>query len=223
MEIIFLDIINTLSLRVEKYNSISSMYEFIEGKLVEKHPAYAVVVAGGIGYRITISLNTFERLKDQENIRLFLHHNIKNEATKPVGFELFGFAEQQEREIFRHLISVSGVGNNTAMLILSSLNTAQLLEAITQNTPHILESVKGIGKKSAQRIIIDLKDKFAKTLIDAEISTVSHNTQRNEALSGLVVLGFNKLQAARAVDKVLKNSGRKMEVEEIIKEALQMM
>ena len=215
--------INSLSLRVENCNYISFMYEFIEGKLVEKHPAFVVVMAGGIGYLITISLNTFEQLKEQENVRLYLHHSIKNEATKPVGFELFGFARKQEREIFRHLISVSGVGNNTAMLILSSLTTGQLMEAITQNTPHILESVKGIGKKSAQRIIIDLKDKFAKTMIDGGISTVSHNTQRNEALSGLVVLGFNKLQAARAVDKVLKNATHTLEVEEIIKEALQMM
>ena len=199
------------------------MYEFIEGRLVEKHPAYLVVMAGGIGYLISISLNTFEKVKNKENIRLFLHHSIKNEATKPVGFELFGFVEKQERELFRHLISVSGVGNSTGMLILSSLSTSQLLEAITQNNPHILESVKGIGKKSAQRIILDLKDKLSKTFMDAEISTVSHNTNRNEALSGLIVLGFNRLKAAKAIDKVLKNSKEELAVEEIIKEALQNM
>jgi Holliday junction DNA helicase RuvA len=199
------------------------MYEFIEGRLIEKHPAYLVVMAGGIGYIISISLNTFEKVKERENVRLFLHHSIKNEATKPVGFELFGFAERQERELFRHLISVSGVGNNTGMLILSSLSTSQLLEAITRNNPGILESVKGIGKKSAQRIILDLKDKLSKTYVETEISTVSHNTKRNEALSGLIVLGFNKLKAAKAIDKVIKNSKNELAVEEIIKEALQNM
>ena len=199
------------------------MYEFIEGKLVEKHPTHLIVSAYGIGYYISVSLNTFEKVKEQEQVKLYLHHSIKNEATKPVGFLLFGFYNTQEREIFRQLISVSGVGNTTGILILSSLSTSQLLEAITQNNPSILETVKGIGKKSAQRIILDLKDKLIKSIPDLEISSTSHNTKTQEALSGLLVLGFNKFKASKAIDKVMKKAEKDLAVEEIIKEALQNM
>ena len=199
------------------------MYSYIEGRIVEKNPAYVVLDNNGIGYLINISLNTFTMLKDEDQYRLFIHHAIKNEATTPVGFILFGFAEEQERVLFRQLISVSGVGNNTAMLMLSSLSADKLYNAITQNNPAVLQSVKGIGAKSAQRIIIDLKDKLEKGKFTAEFVETPHNTSREEALSGLNVLGFNKAVAEKAINKVLNQRGSDIAVEELIKESLKLL
>lgn len=158
-----------------------------------------------------------------DRCRLFTHHAIKNEASTPVGFVLYGFYEDIERQLFRQLISVSGVGFNTAILILSSLPPDKLIIAISENNVSLLQNVKGIGAKSAQRIIIDLKDKIAKGKISTELIEISHNTNREEALSGLSVLGFNKAGAEKAVDKILKIRGEELSVEELIKEALKIL
>lgn len=199
------------------------MYDYIEGRIAEKNPAYVVVENQGIGYLINISLNTYSQLKDKDQFKLYTHFSIKNEATTPVGFILFGFANQQERQLFRQLISVSGVGNNTALLILSSLSTEKLFRAIVENDIPLLQSVKGIGAKSAQRIIIDLKDKLEKGNMGFEIVPSMHNTNKMEALSGLTVLGFNRNNAEKALSKVIDNQGASLAIEELIKEALKIL
>jgi Holliday junction DNA helicase RuvA len=199
------------------------MYSYIEGKLVEKNPAFAIIDCNGIGYMIHISLNTFSKLKDQEFFRLYTHLAIKNEATTPVGFVLFGFAEVEERLLFRQLISVSGIGNNTAMLMLSALAPEKIYQAIVENNPSILQSVKGIGSKSALRIIIDLKDKLEKGKLSKEILPAAYNTNKDEALSGLTVLGFNKLSAEKALNKIAEKQGIDLPVEVLIKEALKIL
>ncbi|MEZ5196074.1 MAG: Holliday junction branch migration protein RuvA [Bacteroidales bacterium] len=199
------------------------MYAFVEGKLVEKNPAYAVVECGGIGYMINISLNTFSQLKDRNNFRLYTHMAIKNEATTPVGFVLYGFGDEQERQLFRHLISVSGVGHSTALLMLSSLSSDKIYNAIVNSDTATLQSVKGIGAKSAQRIIIDLKDKLEKGKISSEFINIVYNTNKDEALSGLTVLGFHKVAAEKALNKVLSKQGADLPIEELIKEALKIL
>ncbi|MBN3034252.1 MAG: Holliday junction branch migration protein RuvA [Bacteroidales bacterium] len=192
------------------------MLSFIEGHLTEKNPAYVVMENHGLGYLVHISLNTYIQIKDLERARLFIHMTIKNEASTPVGLSLYGFSGEEERETFRKLISVSGVGNSTAMLVLSSLTPRQLYEAIASGNVSLLQSVKGIGAKTAQRILIDLKDKAAVI----EIGDSGYNTKRIEALSGLVVLGFSKAAAEKALNKVMEAQGPSLPVERMIKEAL---
>jgi len=199
------------------------MYEFIEGKIEEVNPAYVILDNNGIGYLVNISINTYSKIKKLEACRLFIHHAIKNEATTPVGFVMYGFSDKIERDLFRQLISVSGVGFNTAILILSSLPPDKLINAITGNNVAVLQSVKGIGVKSAQRIIIDLKDKIEKGKISTELIEISHNTNRDEALSGLTLLGFNKSGAEKALDKILNEQGADLSIEELIKHALKIL
>ncbi len=199
------------------------MYSYIEGRIEEKNPAYLVIDCQGIGYLVNISLNTFSKVKNLDRCRLFTHLAIKNEATTPVGFVLYGFTDNSERKLFRQLISVSGVGYNTAILILSSLPPVKLVNAILMENTAALQAVKGIGAKSAQRIIIDLKDKIEKSEISPEIVGTSHNTNRDEALSGLTVLGFNKTGAEKALNKIIKEQGADLSIEELIKNALKIL
>lgn len=191
------------------------MYSYIKGKLIEKNPTYIVIESAGIGYYINISLHTFSKISDGEQCKLFIHFVVREDAQI-----LYGFADKEERKLFRHLISVSGVGSNTARLILSSLKTEEIFDAIVNNKPSILQSVKGIGGKSSQRIIIDLKDKLDKEGISVENLNISHNTQKDEALSGLVSLGFSKKVAEKAIDKILKSGDSLLSVEQLIKNAL---
>lgn len=199
------------------------MYAYIEGRLTNKNPAYAIIDCNGIGYMINISLNTFSKLKDKEQFKLFTHLSIKNEATTPVGFVLYGFADEYERQLFRQLISVSGVGNNTALLMLSSLSPEKLHAAIVDNNASVLQSVKGIGAKSAQRIIIDLKDKLEKDKLSAEFVGTLHNTNKDEALSALTMLGFNKVSAEKALNKIIQKQSADLPIETLIKEALKIL
>lgn len=201
----------------------SRMYSYIEGKIEEVNPAFVVLDSNGIGYMISITLNTYTKIKGMGQCRLFTHLAIKNEATTPVGFALYGFSDQGERELFRQLIGVSGVGYNTAILILSSFPVDRLITAITSNDVAALQSVKGIGLKSAQRIIIDLKDKLQKGKISPDFIGTAHNTNREEALSGLTVLGFNKAAAEKALDKISKEQDGELSVEELIKKALKIL
>lgn len=199
------------------------MYSYIEGKIEEKNPAFVVIDCYGLGYMVNISLNTYAKIKNLDRCRLFVHHAIKNEATTPVGFVMYGFYDNLERLLFRNLISVSGVGYNTAILILSSLPPEKLIRVIAEENASVLQAVKGIGTKSAQRIIIDLKDKIEKGKISTELIDLSHNTSRDEALSGLTVLGFNKVSAEKALDKILKEQGAELPIENLIKEALKIL
>jgi len=193
------------------------MYDYLEGKLVEKNPTYIVIDVAGVGYMVNISLTTYSKIKEQENIKIFTHFVVREDAQI-----LFGFADKNERLLFTYLISVSGVGANTARLILSSLTTEEAFDAIVQSKTNILQGVKGIGGKTAQRIIIDLKDKLIKSGIELEKINETHNTIREEALSGLLILGFNKNSTEKVIDKVLKDENI-VDVEGLIKEALKML
>lgn len=193
------------------------MYDFIKGKLVEKNPAFVVLENNGIGYICHISLNTFSAIGDQPHVRLFTHLSIREDA-----HTLYGFYEEAERALFLQLVSVSGVGSNTARLILSALTTAEAIEAIATEQVHKLQSVKGIGAKTAQRIVVDLRDKVVKVSIGSEKMGTSYNTVKAEALSGLLILGFNKLSAEKVLDKLLRQQ-ESPTVELLIKEALKML
>jgi len=190
------------------------MYEFLSGKLTEKNPTNVVLENNGIGYMINISLNTFSKIKDLAEAKMYIHFYVREDAQI-----LYGFADENERELFRFLLSVSGVGASTARLILSSLTSEEVYEAITQGNAPVLQSVKGVGGKTAQRIVIDLKDKLIKAEIELEKVDFSHNTLKEEALSGLLILGFNKMAAEKALNRILKQ-GEVSSVEELIKEAL---
>ena len=193
------------------------MYDYLSGKLVEKNPTYIVIDVNGVGYLVNISLTTFSKIKDKENLKIFTYFVVREDAQI-----LFGFADKNERLLFTYLISVSGVGANTARLILSSLSTEETYDAIVQSKANILQAVKGIGGKTAQRIIIDLKDKLIKSGIELEKINENHNTIREEALSGLLILGFNKLSAEKVIDKALKDENI-VDVEGLIKEALKIL
>jgi holliday junction DNA helicase RuvA len=192
------------------------MYNHFEGKLAVKTPTYAVIECGGVGYQLNISLNTFSKLPESGNCRLYSHLAVREDA-----LVLFGFGDEEEREMFRQLISVSGVGPGTARMILSSMSPPEVMQAIHSGNVGALRAVKGIGEKSAQRIIVDLKGKF---IVDAGTSATNpfaaDNKMREEALSALVMLGFARNMAEKAVDKSLKAEGNAVSVEHLIKLAL---
>lgn len=193
------------------------MYEYFSGTLIEKNPAYVILDNQGIGYLINISLNTFEKIKDQKETKLFVHFVVREDARL-----LYGFADVTERTLFRALISVSGVGANTARLVLSSLNTAEAYSAISSGDVARLQNVKGIGVKTARRIVVDLKDKLVEEGFLPGNVAPFHNTIHEEALSGLLILGFNKVIAARALERIMKQSSVDS-VEGLIKEALKIL
>tara|TARA_B100000927_G_scaffold181812_2_gene146417 strand:+ start:43 stop:624 length:582 start_codon:yes stop_codon:yes gene_type:complete len=189
----------------------------IKGRLVEKNPAYIVLDCNGVGYLLRISLNTYSKISDSENCMLYTYLSIKEDS-----HTLFGFMEKTERELFTSLISVSGVGPNTAQMILSSLSPEQAHQAIMNSNVSALQSVKGIGGKTAQRIILDLKDKLAKKDIQINNSFSQHNTTREEALTALTMLGFAKKSIEQAVDKELSSESN-VDVEELVKRVLKKM
>jgi len=190
------------------------MITYIRGKLVEKNPTEVVIECNGIGYAINISLHTYSQILDEEAIKLYTYLQIKEDA-----HTLFGFSSLAEREIFKMLISVSGVGASIARTMLSSLTPKQVREGIATNDVSLIQSIKGIGAKTAQRVILDLKDKILKVYDIDEISVVQNNTVKDEALSALEVLGFIKKQAERVVDKIIA-AQPEANVETIIKQAL---
>ncbi|MDG1039024.1 MAG: Holliday junction branch migration protein RuvA [Polaribacter sp.] len=173
----------------------------IKGKLVEKNPTEIVVDCNGVGYLLHISLNTFSSLTDNENVILYTHLSIREDA-----HTLFGFFTKTEREVFKLLISVSGVGPSIARTMLSSMTAEEIQQAIASENIPLIQSVKGIGAKTAQRVIVDLKDKILKTFNIDKVSTITNNTNKDEALSALEVLGFNKKQSDKVVSMVLKNN-----------------
>ncbi len=194
------------------------MYNYIKGKLTERNPAYAVVESSGVGYFLNISLNTYSRIGKEEACLLYVHLVVREDA-----MILFGFADQEERELFRQLISVSGVGANTARMILSSLSSQEVAQAIAMADVPLLQKIKGIGAKTAQRIVVDLKDKVGKGLVSQEKLGFLHNTKKDEALSGLIILGFPKMIAEKTLTRIIEKEGTDLTVEELIKLALQML
>lgn len=196
------------------------MYSFITGKIQSVSPTSVVLENSGMGYHIHISLHTYSRIKDEKEVRLLTHCVLKNESQAVSTFAVYGFAEESERALFMDLISVSGVGNNTAQLILSSIEPSALASVIASGDAVSLQKVKGIGAKTAQRIIIDLKDKAARHAPSQTISAFAGNTTRSESLSALLTLGFGRAAAEKAVDKAIDKASGKGSVEEIIKLAL---
>ncbi len=190
------------------------MYEYIRGTIADISPANVIVEAGGIGYFVNISLNSYSKLNGKKEVRLFLHQIVREDS-----HTLYGFAETSERELFRNLISVNGVGANTAIMMLSSLSPEELTAAVSTENVAVLKAVKGIGAKTAQRIIIDLKDKLVKLPETSQILLSPNNTIRNEALSALVMLGFVKRDAEKAVTKITQEQPD-VTVEDVIKQAL---
>ncbi|WMI66959.1 Holliday junction branch migration protein RuvA [Aestuariibaculum sp. YM273] len=190
------------------------MITHIQGKLVEKNLTDVVIDCNGVGYLLNISLHTYSEIPDKEFLKLYTHLQIKEDA-----HTLYGFSSLIEREVFRLLLSVSGIGASTARTMLSSLTPKQVIEGVAGEDVALIQSIKGIGAKTAQRVIIDLKDKVLKIYDIDEVSVSKDNTNKDEALSALEVLGYLRKQAERVVDKILK-AEPEATVESIIKQAL---
>ena len=190
------------------------MIAHLNGKLVEKSPTHVVIECGGVGYKLNISLNTYSRIGDSESCKLFTEFIVREDAQL-----LYGFKEVSERRLFQLLISVSGIGPATALLVLSSADAEEIQQAILSGNAAWFKGVKGIGPKSAQRIIIDLKDKISKENISADNSIGVDNTVKEESLSALVNLGFNKNLAEKMIQKILI-ANPSSAVEDVIKQAL---
>ena len=190
------------------------MIAHIQGKLVEKNPTEVVIDCGGVGYHINISLHTYSLLPSTDQIKLFTYLQIKEDA-----HTLFGFFEKSEREIFKMLLSVSGIGASIARTMLSSLEPKQIIQAIASGDVGTVQSIKGIGVKTAQRVILDLQDKVLKLYDLDEVSMILNNTNRDEALSALEVLGFVRKTSEKVVEKIIKEDPD-ASVESIIKKAL---
>lgn len=190
------------------------MFAHIHGRLVEKSPTDVVIDCNGVGYHLQISLHTFSKLPESESVKLYTYLQIKEDA-----HTLFGFAEKSEREIFKLLLSVSGIGAGIARTMLSSMEPKQIIQALASGDVSTIQAIKGIGAKTAQRAILDLKEKVLKVYALDEVSITSNNTNKEEALSALEVLGFNKKLAEKVVEKVVKEQPDAT-IETIIKQAL---
>jgi Holliday junction DNA helicase RuvA len=193
------------------------MISFLRGKLVHKDPTHVIIDVGGVGYQVSISLHTFSEIKDKEDLKLLTYFHVREDSQV-----LFGFATAAEKQMFQYLISVNGVGPSTALVVLSFLPPDELRAAIIREDAAALQAVKGIGGKTAQRLILELRDKVKK---DGSYQTIGipgfvGNTVRNEALSALITLGIAKPAAEKSVDSVLKKSGNTFSLEELIKQAL---
>ncbi|MGV3507810.1 MAG: Holliday junction branch migration protein RuvA [Sphingobacteriaceae bacterium] len=191
------------------------MYAYINGKLAFKCATYVVIDANGIGYQINISLNTYTKIKSQENCKLYTWLHVKEDA-----HTLYGFADEGERRLFLHLISVSGIGPGTGRMILSSVTPDEIQTAIVKGDVSQMQRIKGIGPKSAQRLILELQDKLKKEGIETLTDAPQYYTAKDEALSALVMLGFTKSLAEKTLDQTIKSSSESLSVEQLIKNAL---
>ena len=191
------------------------MFAYIDGKLTFKGPTYIVVEAGGVGYHINISLNTYAALGSAERCKIYTWLHVKEDA-----HTLYGFADEGERRLFLHLISVSGIGPTTCRMMLSSITPLEIQSAIVNANVALIQQIKGIGAKSAQRIVLELQDKLKKEGSDSLISMPMHNTVKDEALSALIMLGFGKQVAEKALDNAVKKADQDLTVEQMIKIAL---
>jgi len=191
------------------------MYAYIDGKLVFKSPAYVVIDAGGVGYHINISVHTYSLLGETERCKLFTWLHVKEDA-----HTLYGFIDEGERRLFLHLISVSGIGPNTGRMILSSITPQEIQAAIVGGNVSVIQRIKGIGPKSAQRMILELQDKLKKDGPDTLIAMPANVTAKDEALSALVMLGFARNAAEKVLDQEINKNGGNLTVEQLIKFAL---
>ena len=191
------------------------MIAFVKGDFVRKTPAQVLVDVNGVGYELQISLNTYSSIQNHDKGQLFTYFHVREDAQI-----LFGFFDEAEKNLFIQLISVSGVGAATARMMLSSMKPAELIRAITEGNVRQLESIKGIGKKSAERIVLELKDKFAKTPFDSNISTLKNNSLEQDALNALIALGIARPAGEQAIQRILKADPTLEKIEEVIKKAL---
>jgi len=196
------------------------MIAYLKGVLVQKNPAFVLIeTSGGVAYRVFISLNTYSKLPTVEGaVRLFTYFQVKEDA-----HTLYGFADEDERELFEHLISVSGIGSSTAQMMLSALQPNEIRQAIVQENESLIKSIKGIGVKTAKLLILQLKDKLAKTIVALDLPVVGHNNLRDEALNALLALGIAKPMAQKALNKVLTANPNIGSIEALIKQALQVL
>ncbi|SEL67519.1 Holliday junction branch migration protein RuvA [Parapedobacter koreensis] len=190
------------------------MYEYLNGKLAYKAPTHVILDVGGIGYHVHISLHTYSQIKDQEQCKLYISFQVREDA-----HTLYGFAEERERRLFEHLISVSGIGPNTGRMILSSITPEEIQAAIIHGNVPLIQRIKGIGPKTAQRMVLELQDKLKKQGPDALTTTYSQQSVPDEALSALVMLGFVRTQAEKILTGILRENPD-LTVEALIKEAL---
>jgi holliday junction DNA helicase RuvA len=193
------------------------MIAFLKGRLAHKEPSHVVIDVNGVGYGVTISLQTFSTIKDQESIFLYTHLSIREDA-----HVLFGFATEAEKKMFLHLISVNGVGPSTAIVMLSYMEVEELKTAIAREDLVTLQKVKGIGGKTAQRLIVELRDKLKREVPEESSGSLpmAYNTIKQQALSALVTLGIPKPAAEKSVDAILKKSGNSLTLEDLVKQAL---
>ncbi|OKS89530.1 Holliday junction branch migration protein RuvA [Mucilaginibacter polytrichastri] len=191
------------------------MFDYIEGKMVFKSPAYAIIDVGGIGYHINISVNTYAKLGALNSFKLYTWLHVKEDA-----HTLYGFADEGERRLFLHLISVSGIGPNTARMMLSSITPEEIQDAIVKGNVSTIQRIKGIGPKSAQRLILELQDKLKKDGPDTLINVPINYTVKDEALSALIMLGFARNIADKVLDSEIRKQTGDLNVEQLIKAAL---
>ena len=192
------------------------MYAYIKGKLAHKEASFAIIDVNGVGYHLNISLQTYSKIKDKEECLLYTHLHVREDDQ-----ELYGFSSQSERTLFLLLVSVSGIGSNTGIAMLSAMTPDEMKQYILREDVKAIQMIKGIGLKTAQRVILDLKDKVAKTTgLDNDIGGKTHNNSREEALTALVTLGISKNVAEKSLDRISKSHGNDLSVEELIKFAL---
>lgn len=194
------------------------MIGYLKGEIAVVDPTYFIIEVNGVGYEVKISLNTYTRLKDQKQCKIYTYLNIREDA-----HILYGFYDLNEKWLFTQLITVSGVGPSTAIMMLSSMNVSEIQEAIAMEDVSLIKSVKGIGSKTAERVILELKDKIKKGITTDKMSDVSIpqiSLLKNEALAALITLGFQKSQAEKSVHNILKNANKDITLEEVIKLAL---
>ncbi len=190
------------------------MYAYLNGKLAYKTPTHVVLDVGGVGYHVHISLHTYSQIKDREQCKLYISFQVREDA-----HTLYGFAEESERRLFEHLISVSGIGPGTGRMILSSITPDEIQSAIVHGNVPLIQRIKGIGPKTAQRMVLELQDKLKKQGPDTLIAVSKQQTVPEEALSALVMLGFARTQAEKALTHIVQGEPN-MTVEQLIKEAL---
>lgn len=194
------------------------MIAYLKGRLTFKDPTYVIIDISGVGYQVRISLNTFAKIKDEEQVMLLTYFHVKEDSQT-----LYGFKEESEKRMFLDLISISGVGPNTGLMILSSLSSEELEQAIAEEDHRTIQQVKGIGKKTAERIVLELKDKIKKDSYTAKVGTGflnKSNKTKQEALKALMTLGFTKAAAEKNIDSTIKKSGSEISLEDLIKASL---
>lgn len=196
------------------------MLAYIQGNITSKTPTHVIIESGGLGYFVNISLNTYVRIQDKSSCKLHTYLHLGGSLQSPITISLYGFFEEAERQIFIELLGISGVGAATVRMILSSMTAEEIQRAIVTENVKLLESIKGIGPKTAKRIILELKDKFGKNSLLTAAPLQGSNNVKEEALSALVMLGFSRLQAEQAVQKVMAASQRDLSTEELIKQTL---